>query len=148
MSSVFGIDLDLGGASEADKAPRRTRRRKKTSTKKATKTRAAAARKKPATRTKATKKSASAKSTTQEDALVEENTGRRQSDNGQEIWHGQGQREDEGGLESDCHEIKEDGVIERKRPNRPRPPVGPPVQSADTPFGGWRACRSRHGCLW
>ena len=63
MSSVFGIDLDLGGASEADKAPRRTRRRTKTSTKKATRTRAAAARKKPATRTTATTKSASATST-------------------------------------------------------------------------------------
>ena len=57
---------------------------------------------------------------TQEDALVEEHTGRRQEDNAQDIGHGQGQREDTGGPESDCHEIKEDGVIARKRPNRKR----------------------------
>ena len=63
MSSVFGIELDLGAAWEGAKAPRRTRRLKKTPTKKATKTRAAAARKKPASRARATKKSASAKST-------------------------------------------------------------------------------------
>ena len=63
MSSVFGIELDLGAAAKSDKAARRTRRLKKTLTKKATKTRAAAARKKPASRAKATKKSASATST-------------------------------------------------------------------------------------
>ena len=63
MSSIFGIDLDTGAASAGDKAPRRTRRRKKPFTKKATKTHAAAARKKPASRTKAAKKSAPAKST-------------------------------------------------------------------------------------
>ena len=63
MSSVFGIDLDIGAASDGNEAPRRTRRRTKTLTKKATTTRAAAARKKPASRTKATKKRASARST-------------------------------------------------------------------------------------
>ena len=62
MSSVFGIDLALGAASEGDEAPRHTRRRKKTPAKRATTTRAAAARKKPAARTKATKKSATAAS--------------------------------------------------------------------------------------
>ena len=62
MSSVFGIELDLGAAAKNDKAARRPRRRTTTLTKKATKTRAAAARKKPASRAKATKKSASATS--------------------------------------------------------------------------------------
>ena len=62
MSSVFGIDLTLGAASEGDEAPRHTRRRKKTPAKRATTTRAATVRKKPAARTKATKKSATAAS--------------------------------------------------------------------------------------
>ena len=35
----------------------------------------------------------------------------------------------------------------RREALRLRPPVGPPVQSADTPFGGRRACRFRHGRL-
>ena len=38
MSSVFGIDLALGAASEGDEAPRHTRRRKKTPAKRATTT--------------------------------------------------------------------------------------------------------------
>ena len=63
MSSVFGIDLDIGAASDGNEDRRRTRRRTKTLTKKATTTRAVAARKKPASRTKATKKRASARST-------------------------------------------------------------------------------------
>ena len=56
MSSVFGIDLDMGAALDGKQASRRTRRRKKPPTKKATKTRAAATRKKPGSRTTATKK--------------------------------------------------------------------------------------------
>ena len=56
MSSVFGIDLDMGAALDGEQASRRTRRRQKSPTKKATKTRAAATRKKPGSRTKATKK--------------------------------------------------------------------------------------------
>ena len=74
MSSVFGIDLDLGAASKGKKAPRRPRRTKKSSTRRATKTSAPAARgkpasrakpatKKPIARTKETKKSASVTST-------------------------------------------------------------------------------------
>ncbi len=68
VSSVFGIDLDLGTQPGAGAAPRpKPRRHKKaatkTPTKKAAKTRAPAARKKKlASRTKTTKKSASAKS--------------------------------------------------------------------------------------
>ena len=51
MSSVFGIDLDMGAALDGEQASRRTRRRQKPPTKKATKTRAAATRKKPGSRT-------------------------------------------------------------------------------------------------
>ena len=63
MSAVFGIELDMGTASEGDTAPRRTRRRKKSPTKKATKKRSAAAGKTPVSHAKATTKSASTKST-------------------------------------------------------------------------------------
>ena len=56
MSSVFGIDLNMGAALDGEKASRRTRRRQKLPTKKATETRAAAAPKRPGSRTKATKK--------------------------------------------------------------------------------------------
>ncbi len=54
MSSVFGIELDTGAASESDKASHRTRRRTKAPAKKVTTTGAAASRKQPASRSKVT----------------------------------------------------------------------------------------------
>ena len=67
ISTVFGIDLDVGDASEGDIGPRRTRRPKKTLTNntptKMASTKKAAARKKLASRAKATKRSASSEPT-------------------------------------------------------------------------------------
>ena len=61
VSAVFGIDLDLGAASESEEAPRLTRRDKKTPTRKATQKRAAASGTRPKPRGKKAKKVASAK---------------------------------------------------------------------------------------
>ena len=74
VSSVFGIDLDMGAREDDEEPPRPTRHRRKkttakTSTKKASKTQTTAARqKKPATRTKTTKKATSANSASKKKA--------------------------------------------------------------------------------
>ena len=61
VSAVFGIDVDLGAASDSQKASRPTRQHKKTPTRKATKKRAAASHTRPTARAKTTRKAASAK---------------------------------------------------------------------------------------
>ena len=149
MSSVFGIELDLGAAWEGAKAPRRTRRLKKTPTKKATKTRAAAARKKPASRARATKKSASAKSTSRKKPSSKRTkAAATNKDSGREIGHGRGQREDEGGQARCRHEAKEDTVIERERPDRPARgldlPSGHRYNRPTRPFRVGYGAESRH----
>ena len=82
MSSVFGIDLDMGAALDGEQAARRTLRRKKPPTKKATKTRAAATRKKPGSRTKATKKKPGSRTKAVKKSSSAKSAGRKKTDAG------------------------------------------------------------------